>query len=68
MEEDIRLIVLEHLSHKFRVHVLNVDLLEVFVQHHDGLIEFLLRHSQWSCHCKVSIIGMADNIDDDARE
>jgi hypothetical protein len=30
------------LGHELRVHVLDVDLLQVFVEHHDGLIQFLL--------------------------
>lgn len=42
VEKDIGLIVLEHLSDEFRVHVLDVDLLEVLVKHHDGLVQFLL--------------------------
>lgn len=42
VEEDIGLIVLEHLCHKLRIHVLDVDLLQVLVEHHDGLIQFLL--------------------------
>ena len=42
MEQNVGLIVLEHLCDKLRVHVLDVDLLEVLVQHHDGLVQFLL--------------------------
>jgi hypothetical protein len=43
MEEDVGLIILEHLSYKLRVHVLDVDFLEVLVQHHDSLVQFLLQ-------------------------
>jgi hypothetical protein len=42
MEENIGLVVLEHLSHQLRVHVLDVDLLQILVEHHDCLIQFLL--------------------------
>ena len=42
MEEYVGLVVLEHLGHQLSVHVLDVDLLEVLVQHHDGLVQFLL--------------------------
>jgi hypothetical protein len=46
MEEDVRLVVLEHLSHELCVHILNVDFLEVLIQHHNRLVQFLLRNSQ----------------------
>ena len=42
MKKNVGLVVLEHLSYELRVHVLDVDLLEVLVQHHDGLVQFLL--------------------------
>lgn len=42
MEQDVGLIVLEHLRDKLCVHVLDVDLLKVLVQHHDGFVQFLL--------------------------
>ena len=67
MEEDVRLVVLEHLGHKLGVHVLDIDLLEVLVQHHDGLIQFFLHQSQPCCYY-VNYFDETDNIDDDARE
>jgi hypothetical protein len=42
MEQNIRLVVLEHLGNKLGVHVLDVDLLKVLVQHHDCFIQLLL--------------------------
>lgn len=42
VKQDIGLIVLEHLRNKLRVHILDVDLLEVLIQHHNSLVEFLL--------------------------
>ena len=42
VEQHIGLIVLEHLRHKFYVHILDIDLLQILIQHHNRLIEFLL--------------------------
>lgn len=42
MEEHIGLVVFEHLRDEFRIHVGEVDFLEVLVQHHDGFVEFFL--------------------------
>jgi hypothetical protein len=38
VEENIRLVVLEHLRHKLRIHILDVDLLKILVEHHDGFV------------------------------
>ena len=45
VEEDVGLVVFEHLSYELRVHVLDVDFLQILVQHHNGLIKFLLIYS-----------------------
>lgn len=42
MKEDVGLVVFEHLSNQFHIHILDVDFLEAAVHHHDGFIEFLL--------------------------
>lgn len=42
VEQDVGLVVLEHLSDQLHVHVLDVDLLKTLVEYHDGLIELLL--------------------------
>jgi hypothetical protein len=42
MEQNVRLVVLEHLRNQLSVHVLNIDLLKVLVQHHDSFIQLLL--------------------------
>lgn len=42
MEEHVRLIVLEHLSNKLNIHILDVDFLQTLVHHDDRLVEFLL--------------------------
>lgn len=48
MEQNIGLVVLEHLRNKLGIHVLDVYLLQVLVQHHDGFVQlflsFLLEH------------------------
>jgi hypothetical protein len=67
MEEDIRLVVFEHLRDKLRVHILDVDFLEILVEHHDRFIQLLLQ-------IFTSVVGgggmaeLTDHIDDDARE
>jgi hypothetical protein len=43
VEEDIGLVVFEHLRDKLGVHVLDVDFLEILVEHHDRLIQLFLR-------------------------
>jgi hypothetical protein len=43
VEEDIGLVVFEHLRDKLGVHVLDVDFLEILVEHHDSLIQLFLR-------------------------
>jgi hypothetical protein len=45
MKEHIRLVVLEHLRNEFDVHIVDVDLLKIFVKQHNRLVEFLLRYS-----------------------
>ena len=42
MEEHIGLIALEHLCHELHIHVLDIDLLQSIVHHHDRFIEFHL--------------------------
>ena len=42
MKQHVRLVILEHLSHKLDVHVLYVDLLETSVHDHHRLVELLL--------------------------
>jgi len=50
MKQHIRLVVLEHLRYKLRVHICEVDFLQVLVEHHDGFVEFfLLLHQRVSC-------------------
>lgn len=51
VEKNVRLVVLEHLSHKLGIHVLDVDLLQILVQHHDGLVQLLLSGSQHCFRC-----------------
>lgn len=45
MEQNIGLVVLEHLRYQFHIHVLDVDFLQILVQHHDRFIEFLLTNT-----------------------
>jgi hypothetical protein len=65
MEENIGLVVVEHLSHELRIHIRNVDLLQVLVKHHDSLVEFLLQKHQSSAPLGFM---WTYNVDDDARE
>jgi hypothetical protein len=67
VEENIGLVVLEHLRHELCVHVLHVDILQVPVQHHQGLVQFLLRPSQF-VSTVVLVLVMTDNIDNDTGE
>jgi hypothetical protein len=67
VEKNVGLVVLEHLRHELCVHVLNVDLLQVLVQHHDGLVQFLLRLCQF-VFTVVLVLVMTDNIDNDTGE
>lgn len=41
MKQHIALIILKHLRHQLRVHVGNVDLVEVLAQDLDGFVELL---------------------------
>jgi hypothetical protein len=68
VEKDIGLVVLEHLSHELCIHVLDVDLLEVLVQHHNGLVQFFLQRDQLCPYVNLVCLGETDNIDNDARE
>lgn len=68
MEENIGLVVLEHLSYQLCVHVRDVDLLQVLVQCHNCFVEFLL-HSCEHAHSLVDISDvLAYHIDDDTGE
>jgi hypothetical protein len=51
VEENVGLVVLEHLSHQLRVHVLDVDLLQILVEHHNRLVQFLLQQDQCCVIC-----------------
>lgn len=42
VKENVGLVILEHLSDQLRVHVVDVDLLKILIEHHDRFIEFLL--------------------------
>jgi hypothetical protein len=56
VEQNIRLVVLEHLSNKLYIHVLNVDVLEGLIHHHNSLVEFLL------CCCKAKVLALSIDI------
>lgn len=68
MEQDIGLVILEHLRHKLGVHVLDVDFLEILVQHHNGFVQLLLwRVSACTSRCCLHWAA-THNIDNNARK
>lgn len=58
VEQNVGLVVLEHLGNELRVHVLDVDLLEILVQHHDSLVQFFLQFGVSWAHLDVVYIGL----------
>jgi len=42
MEENIGLVIFEHLSDELNIHILNIDVLQSLVHHNNGLVELLL--------------------------
>jgi hypothetical protein len=42
MEENIGLVIFEHLSDELNIHILDVDVLQSLVHHNNGLVELLL--------------------------
>lgn len=64
MEQDVRLVVLEHLGNKLDVHVLDVDILSqscqtvslrVFLNHHTCKFLFMARTASLSFSCEMSV-------------
>jgi len=84
MEENVGLVVFEHLGNKLDIHVLDVDFLrsaisnermeakpdylEVLIQEHDSFIEFLLQSGQWSHRSSIRASGKSYHVVDDPRK
>jgi hypothetical protein len=58
MKENIRLVVLEHLAHELRVHVGEVDFLQVLVKLHHDFVQFFLSTCELSASCEKDWDGI----------